>query len=141
MERSVEITEEDHGKAIWVFTTVTTIFLPLSFVTSYLGMNTSDIRGMNSSQGIFWAVAVPSTTIIVGLAFMIAYRTNDTLQWLRGALQFWGRTTPPSEYLATYRHKTGAKEAAENIPLTLLRRVRGSKRADTFDSLTFPQKL
>lgn len=38
-KQSAEITEEDHGKAILVFTIVTVIFLPLSFVTSFLGMN------------------------------------------------------------------------------------------------------
>lgn len=37
-KQSLEINEEDHGKAIMVFTVVTVIFLPLSFATSYLGM-------------------------------------------------------------------------------------------------------
>lgn len=37
-KQSLEINEEDHGKAIMVFTVVTVVFLPLSFVTSYLGM-------------------------------------------------------------------------------------------------------
>jgi len=37
-KQSAEINEEDHGKAIFVFTVVTVIFMPLSFVTSYLGM-------------------------------------------------------------------------------------------------------
>jgi len=37
-KQSTEINEEDHGKAILVFTIITGIFLPLSFVTSYLGM-------------------------------------------------------------------------------------------------------
>lgn len=49
-KQSAEINEEDHGKAILVFTVVTIIFLPLSFVTSYLGMNTSDIRDMDNKQ-------------------------------------------------------------------------------------------
>lgn len=35
---SVEINDDDHGKAILVFTVVTLVFLPLSFVTSFLGM-------------------------------------------------------------------------------------------------------
>ena len=32
---SVEINDDDHGKAILVFTIVTLVFLPLSFVTSF----------------------------------------------------------------------------------------------------------
>src|SRR5690242_16586760 len=62
-KQSLEINEEDHGKAILVFTVVTVIFLPLSFVTSYLGMNTTDIRDMGSSSRLFWAIAVPLTAL------------------------------------------------------------------------------
>ena len=58
-KQSAEINEEDHGKAILVFTVVTIVFLPLSFVTSYLGMNTTDIRNMGSTQTLFWEIAVP----------------------------------------------------------------------------------
>jgi Mg2+ and Co2+ transporter CorA len=57
-KQSLEIYEEDHGKAITAFTVVTVIFLPLSFVTSYFGMNTVDIRDMASGQSLFWAVAL-----------------------------------------------------------------------------------
>ena len=69
LKQSVEILEEDHGKAILVFTMITTIFLPLlvfftviyvhgltsarSFVTSFFGMNTSDIRNTDSTQSFF----------------------------------------------------------------------------------------
>ncbi|KIW13864.1 hypothetical protein PV08_06644 [Exophiala spinifera] len=49
----VEIEQDDHGKAILVFTIVTVVFLPLSFATSFLGMNTSDIRSTNSTQWLF----------------------------------------------------------------------------------------
>jgi Mg2+ and Co2+ transporter CorA len=49
----VKILEEDNSKAIFIFTVVAAIFLPLSFVSSYLGMNTIDIRDMNNSQSTF----------------------------------------------------------------------------------------
>jgi Mg2+ and Co2+ transporter CorA len=41
LRQSVEILEEDHGKAIFVFTMVTTIFLPLYVVDVYVGTNLS----------------------------------------------------------------------------------------------------
>ncbi|KAI4954384.1 hypothetical protein J4E91_002097 [Alternaria rosae] len=59
----LEINEEDHGKAIMVFTVVTVVFLPLSFVTSYFGMNASDIRDMDETQAVFWSVAIPLTCV------------------------------------------------------------------------------
>ncbi|KAF1937395.1 hypothetical protein EJ02DRAFT_412440 [Clathrospora elynae] len=73
LKQSVEILEEDNGKAIMVFTLITTIFLPLSFVTSFFGMNTVDIRNTSQSQGSFWAIAVPVTLGIVFAVLLLAY--------------------------------------------------------------------
>jgi Mg2+ and Co2+ transporter CorA len=73
-KQSLEINEEDHGKAIMIFTIVTIIFLPLSFVTSYLGMNTSDIRDMESRQSLFWSIAIPLTAVTMGSILFISYR-------------------------------------------------------------------
>jgi len=72
-KQGIEIYKEDHGKAILVFTLVTAIFLPLSFVTSYLGMNTADIRDMANTQTLFWKIAVPLTSITLGSILLIAY--------------------------------------------------------------------
>jgi len=37
-------------------------------------MNTVDIRDMDYSQSLFWAVSIPVTVIIVSLAMGIAYQ-------------------------------------------------------------------
>ncbi|CBF69369.1 uncharacterized protein ANIA_06481 [Aspergillus nidulans FGSC A4] len=66
----VDIIQEDHGKAILVFTIVSVIFLPLSFVSSYLGMNTADIRDMKLNQALFWQVALPVTVVVVALVLV-----------------------------------------------------------------------
>lgn len=59
--------------AIFIFTVVTVIFLPLSTVSSYLGMNTSDIRDMQSKQWVFWAAAVPLTVVVLFVARLWAF--------------------------------------------------------------------
>ncbi|KAL4931750.1 uncharacterized protein BDV17DRAFT_226384 [Aspergillus undulatus] len=83
----VDIIQEDHGKAILVFTIVSVIFLPLSFVSSYLGMNTADIRDMELNQALFWQVAVPVTVVVVALVLVGAYNAGRILGWVsRGAL-------------------------------------------------------
>lgn len=51
-----------------VFTAVTVVFLPLSFAASVFGMNTSDVRQMQSTQWSFWASAIPFTLIVIALA-------------------------------------------------------------------------
>jgi CorA-like Mg2+ transporter protein len=73
----VEIEQHDHRKAILVFTTVTIIFPPLSFVTSFLGMNTQDIRSQKNSQWIFWGTALPLTWVVVLVSMYIGYRIDD----------------------------------------------------------------
>lgn len=79
---SIEILDDDHGKAIFVFTVVTLIFLPLSFVSSLLGMNTVDIRNQDTTQWLFWAIALPITAAVVVLALVVAYRYDEIREWI-----------------------------------------------------------
>jgi hypothetical protein len=53
------------------------IFLPLSFVTSFLGMNTTDIRDMGSSSSLFWTIAIPLTAITMASVLYIGYNGDD----------------------------------------------------------------
>jgi len=48
-----------------VFTIITVIFLPLSFVASVFGMNTSDVRNMELTQWVFWTCAIVFTIVVV----------------------------------------------------------------------------
>jgi hypothetical protein len=70
---NIEVAEEGDSKAVLVFTLVTIVFLPLSFVASLFGMNTSDMRDLENNQSIFWAVALPLTAVIGGLSLLVAY--------------------------------------------------------------------
>jgi hypothetical protein len=58
--------------AIYAFTIVTIIFLPISTVASVFGMNTYDIRNMGQSQWLFWATALPLTTIVIVVSLIAA---------------------------------------------------------------------
>ncbi|GAB1206161.1 hypothetical protein APSETT445_004843 [Aspergillus pseudonomiae] len=71
--RQVDLQQDNNSKAILVFTIVTVVFLPMSFMTSYLGMNTSDIRNTDRNQWLFWAIAAPLTLFIVGVCMVVAY--------------------------------------------------------------------
>lgn len=81
LRHNVEVSEESNSKAIRVFTLVTIVFLPLSFISSVFGTNTTDIRDMSSSQALFWVIAIPATTLIGGLSLMIAY--HGTYMWAK----------------------------------------------------------
>ncbi|KAI0437214.1 hypothetical protein F4803DRAFT_165336 [Xylaria telfairii] len=76
VSRQIELKQDNNNKAITIFTIVTVVFLPLSFVTSYLGMNTADIRNTDSGQWLFWTISVPVTLTIVGLAMGVAYQVK-----------------------------------------------------------------
>ncbi|KAI1451696.1 hypothetical protein F4805DRAFT_463537 [Annulohypoxylon moriforme] len=79
VKQTIEILEENHGKAIRVFTIVTVFFLPLSFISSFFGMNTTDIRNTDYDQRFFWAVALPVTFVVLALAFFYGYK-GDTIE-------------------------------------------------------------
>ncbi|KAM7217999.1 hypothetical protein V8F06_006682 [Rhypophila decipiens] len=70
----ISMKTERQGVAIFGFTLVTIIFLPLSFVTSYFGMNTSDIRDMEKGQSLFWTIAGPLTFFFLFISWLIARR-------------------------------------------------------------------
>ena len=76
----VNIRLEDHGKAILVFTVVTIIFLPLNFVSSFFGMNFSDIRNMETTQWLFWAVAIAVTVGVVASSVFLAFSGGPLLE-------------------------------------------------------------
>lgn len=80
---AIEIQQEDHGKAILVFTIVTIVFLPLSFVTSLLGMNTKDIRNLNNTQWLFWAISIPLTIVTMLVALVIGYKGDAIREKVR----------------------------------------------------------
>ncbi|ETN43521.1 uncharacterized protein HMPREF1541_02680 [Cyphellophora europaea CBS 101466] len=83
----INVRGEDNNKAIYVFTAVTVIFLPLTFVAGLLGMNTKEIRDTKDSQWLFWAVAMPFTAcvlvICIGIVqykFLVRKRLNAVLR-------------------------------------------------------------
>lgn len=78
----VNIRLEDHGKAILVFTIVTIIFLPLSFISSFFGMNFSDIRDMERTQRLFWLVAGCLTVATVGFSLFLAFYGGAIMEWV-----------------------------------------------------------
>ncbi|KAL7783912.1 hypothetical protein V8C43DRAFT_325663 [Trichoderma afarasin] len=81
VKQDIEIMEEDHGKAIRVFTIVTLFFLPLSFVSSFMGMNTADVRNMQYKQWLFWATGIPVTLFVLTLACIYGYKGDEIRDW------------------------------------------------------------
>jgi hypothetical protein len=61
----VEIIKDKQEKAIYVFTMVTLIFLPLSTISGIFGMNTRDVRNMALGQWAYWATALPATLAVI----------------------------------------------------------------------------
>ncbi|RCI15543.1 hypothetical protein L249_3396 [Ophiocordyceps polyrhachis-furcata BCC 54312] len=85
-------TKDRQENAIYAFTLVTIIFLPLSAISSIFGMNTNDIRNMAFDQWLYWAIALPVTVAVI-LAGL----------WWMG--EFGGATTTSEE-----RRRAGSRE-------------------------------
>ncbi|KAI5367219.1 Putative Mg2+ transporter protein, CorA-like/Zinc transport protein ZntB [Septoria linicola] len=102
----VNIRLEDHGKAILVFTVVTIVFLPLNFVSSFFGMNFSDIRDMETTQWLFWAVAVAVTISVVASSVFLAFSGGPLLE----KFHMWRNTRRDTRMFTTssLRHTAGS---------------------------------
>ncbi|CCX30075.1 Similar to hypothetical protein ACLA_018460 [Aspergillus clavatus NRRL 1]; acc. no. XP_001268568 [Pyronema omphalodes CBS 100304] len=84
--QNVDMQMEHHGKAILVFTMVTIIFLPMSFVASVFGMNVEDIRNMSGGQWYFWCCALAMTVFTVGFSVAIAFLGDEMEKKVRALL-------------------------------------------------------
>ena len=70
----VETLADDNGRAIFVLTFITVLFLPLSFVAGFFGMNLAGISNPNTPVSHFWYIAVPLTVVILVLcAIFVAW--------------------------------------------------------------------
>jgi hypothetical protein len=85
----IEYNKDRQEAAIYAFTIVTIVFLPLSAVAGILGMNVSDIRDMGQKQWVFWVTALPLTGIIIFLCLAWAGELENL--W-RGFKSFWPQT-------------------------------------------------
>jgi len=56
-------------------TIVTIIFLPLSFLTGYFGMNIEDFPAIHHHESYFWEIAIPVGFVVV------LYLMKDMLRW------------------------------------------------------------
>ena len=66
------------SRSVFVFTAITIIFLPLSFFTSYFGMNFKDILDTVHTSSYFWMTAGPvSGTILIGIFATSRYLSMD----------------------------------------------------------------
>ncbi|KAL0634506.1 hypothetical protein Q9L58_006595 [Maublancomyces gigas] len=79
-EASTQNTKETQvqGAKLTVFTVITTVFTPLNFLTSYLGMNLNDMRGTTWTQQQFWALTAPITLVILIFVLVVAFK----YQWI-----------------------------------------------------------
>ena len=81
----IDTHKDRQENAIFVFTIVTIVFLPLSFVSSVFGMNTKDIRDMPYNQWAYWAAGIPLTTLVVFGSLYWAGELRSLGRWLARA--------------------------------------------------------
>ncbi|QSZ32130.1 hypothetical protein DSL72_001699 [Monilinia vaccinii-corymbosi] len=88
--RNIDTNKDRQETAVYAFTIVTIIFLPLSTVASILGMNTNDVRNMDLTQWLFWVIAIPLTLIIIALVLIWS---NEWHNFCSGISNLWGKKT------------------------------------------------
>ena len=87
----VETLQDDNSRAILIFTLITVLFLPLSFVAGFFGMNVSGIDPATSTTRHFWAVALPLTGGILLLGGFVLLVGEDFWFASKDVLRRWWR--------------------------------------------------
>ena len=93
IEYKMEWTKDRQDNAIYAFTLVTIVFLPLSAVSGVFGMNTADIRNLEQGQWLYWAVAIPVTLLVIILGLWWMNELDNITGWMFGKATR-GRSTP-----------------------------------------------
>ncbi|KAL8720978.1 MAG: hypothetical protein Q9225_002260 [Loekoesia sp. 1 TL-2023] len=80
-QNELAIVSDSQNKAILIFTGVTIVFLPLSFFTSYYGMNLSTITNTERTEGYFWKLCGSIALFIVVVVSLGAFRHHLRHMW------------------------------------------------------------
>ena len=75
-QNELAIVSDSQNKAILVFTGVTIVFLPLSFFTSYYGMNLTGIATTAKDETWFWKICGSAALVIVLIVTLGAFQHN-----------------------------------------------------------------
>ncbi|KAK4236126.1 hypothetical protein C8A03DRAFT_17193 [Achaetomium macrosporum] len=110
----IDTTKDRHDNAIYAFTIVTVIFLPLSAIASIFGINTRDVRDMELDQWAYWATAVPVTILVIFLGLLWTGELGNILSWIQSFGQRrLGYTSLPSG--ESYRRRDRIQEERKRI--------------------------
>ncbi|KAI5867033.1 hypothetical protein GGS23DRAFT_301604 [Durotheca rogersii] len=78
----IEFRKDRQEAAVYAFTMVTIIFLPLSTISSIFGMNSSDLRDMELGQWAYWAVALPTTVAVIVTGLWWMGELHNIVSWV-----------------------------------------------------------
>ncbi|KAK4077895.1 uncharacterized protein Triagg1_3589 [Trichoderma aggressivum f. europaeum] len=120
----MEWTKDRQENAIYAFTLVTIIFLPLSAISSIFGMNTNDIRNMDFDQWLYWVVALPVTVIIIIAGLWWMDELSNATDWLIG--KRWRSSKGASSSYGSSMDYDSTSRASEDMP-GVYRRARYSR--------------
>ena len=94
----IETKQDDNGRAIFIFTFITVLFLPLSFVAGFFGMNLQGLADNTSDSSLFWSVAVPVTGVIMLFCFAII-RWGESWSFAYGSMKRYCKRSKREESL------------------------------------------
>ncbi|KAK8069876.1 Mg2+ transporter [Apiospora phragmitis] len=80
----IDATKDRQEAAVYAFTMVTIVFLPLGTISSIFGMNTSDIANLELSQWVYWATALPVTVMVIVFGLWWMGELRNLVNWVLG---------------------------------------------------------
>ena len=87
----IDLNKSRQVTALYILTVVAVTFMPLSFISSILRLNTTDVQHTDRHLWAFWVTAVLINILLLGLSLLVVRYFESTREALS---MFWGGRNP-----------------------------------------------
>ncbi|KAI9844689.1 MAG: hypothetical protein M1837_005431 [Sclerophora amabilis] len=141
-QNELAIVADSQNNAVLVFAGVTTVFLPLSFFTSYFGMNLKGIADTDHTERYFWAVCGAIGFVLIILVLPIAFK-RELRHLLRknNPTDSQGDDDKVAVAKSIPRRKGGGQPSSVQLVRRMFRTRFGTRNDNNNTSASVPEKL
>lgn len=123
VEYGAELAKDKHDNAMYAFTIVTVIFLPLSTISSIFGMNSKDVRETDTGQWLYWLVALPVTALTVFFGLWWMGQLHSEAEWVLDMVEKWTSSRCWGWILSLGKKLWKGAEYVRGLPTAISKRI------------------
>lgn len=120
IDYDIETTKDRQENAIYAFTAISYLFLPLSAIAGIFGMNTADVRDMKYRQWLYWTVSIPVTAFVIFAGLWWTGELKNVVSWFRRKVR--GLTESKDVMLVAKRKKKKRRYSSSYDDVCIVKR-------------------